>query len=181
MSSMAYKIISKKIKYKGSWANMEVAKIKLPTGNIVEWESIITSDAVAIVAVDKDKNIYLSKEWRVAWGKELLQIPAGMCGGKTGKAFLKQARNELREEIGFDAKKWEKLISFSFSGRQNTIFHIFLAQDLYKSPKKPDENEIIEVVKMPFKKACDIFLSGKILTTSYTLIGIALTKNKLKL
>jgi len=60
-----------------------------------------------------------------------------------------------------------------------------LAQDLYKSAKQPDEGEIIEVVKMPFTKACRDFFSGKIPTTSYTLVGLtlalALAKDKLKL
>ena len=178
---MAYKIISKKIKYKGLWTGIEQIEVKLPTGKIAKWENVIAGDAVAVVALDKNKNIYLSKEWRSAWQKEILQIPAGMCKYKTEKGILKQAHNELREEIGLDAKKWEKLITFLLSGRQRTKFHIFLAQDLYQSKKDPDEEEAIEVIKMPFIKACRVFLSGKIPTTSYTLVGVALAKEKLKL
>ena len=179
---MAYKIISKKTKYKGFWAKIEGTKIKLPTGKIVEWESIIAADAVAVVALDKEKNIYLSKEWRPVWGRELLQIPAGVCEGKTEKAVLKQASNELREEIGLDAKKWEKFISFAILLEGKKQFSIFFWRRIYLNPKKQeDEGEIIKVVKMPFKKACNLFLSGKIPTTSYTLVGIALAKDKLKL
>lgn len=75
----------------------------------------------------------------------------------------------------------EKLVTFFLGGRHRAKVHIYLAQDLYKSAKKPDEYENIEVVKMPFAKACRDFLSGKILTTSYTIAGIALAKVKLKL
>ena len=106
------KIISRKIKYKGIWADIEEEKIKLPDGKVLKWESIISSDAVAVVALDDKQNIYLSKEWRPVWEEEILQIPAGMCKGKTEKEILKQASNELREEIGVDAKKWQKLITF---------------------------------------------------------------------
>lgn len=175
------KIISKKINYKGLWAVVEEETIKFPNGKISKWESIISNDAVAVVALDKKSNVYLVKEWRAAWKKEVLQIPAGMCEGKTEKQILQQARNELREELGFDAKKWKKLITFLMGARQRVKIHVFLAQDLYESPKVPDEDEIIKIVKMPFKKACDVFRTGKIETTSYTIIGLALAKEHLKL
>ncbi|MFH1894378.1 MAG: NUDIX hydrolase [Patescibacteria group bacterium] len=191
---MAYRIISKKIKYRGFWAKIEELDIKLPDGRVVKWENIISDDAVAIVALDKEKNIYLAKEWRPAWQREVLQIPSGMCASKTEKGImipasrdpgnfsyrkiLKQARNELREEIGLDAKKWEKFITFFLGGRHRAKIHIFLAQDLYKSAKEPDEGETIEVVKMPFAKACRDFLSGKILTTGHTLVGLALARER---
>lgn len=178
---MAYKIVSRKIKYRGIWIKVEELDIRLPDGRIGKWENVVSEDAVAIVALDKEKNIYLSKEWRSAWQRKIIQIPSGMCSSKIEKGILKQAHNELREEVGMDAKKWEKLVTFFLGGRHRAKVHIYLAQDLYKSAKKPDEYENIEVVKMPFAKACRDFLSGKILTTSYTIAGIALAKVKLKL
>jgi len=178
---MRPKILSRKIKYRGFWAEIEEAKIRLSDGKVVRWETIVAPDAVVIVPIDKEKNIYLVKEWRATWEKEILQVPAGICKGKTKKEILKQASNELREEVGLDAKKWKKLMTFLLAGRQKTKLHVFLATDLFKSEKKPDEGEIIKVIKMPFKRACDDFLSGKIETTSYTIIGIALAKERLKL
>jgi len=178
---MKPKVLSRKIKYKGIWLKVERKKIKLPNSKVVEWEDVIAEDAVAIVAVDEKKDIYFSKEWRSAFEKEILQIPIGGCKGKTYKAQLKQARNELREEIGFDAKKWEKLITVLLGARQKTKVHIFLAEDLFPSKKEREDTEIIEVVKMPFKKAYQLILENKILTTSSTILGILLAKEKLKL
>lgn len=178
---MKPKIISKKITYKGTWAEFEEAIIELPGGKIVKWESLISEDGVAIVALDKKNNIYLCKEWRIPWEKNIVQLPGGLCFGKTEKQILQQARNELKEEVGFGAKKWKKLVTFLLGVRQKCKIHVFLAQDLYESKKEPDDGEIIKIVKMPFKKACSIFLQGKIETTSYTVIGIVLAKNELKL
>lgn len=178
---MKPKILSRKITYRGAWLTVEKAKLKLPTGKITEWEMSMSSDFVAIVPIDDKMNIYLSKEWRLAWEDEVLQIPAGQCKGKTEKAILKQARNELREEAGLDAKKWEKLLTCPFAARKRQRIHLFLARDLFKSRKEPDEDEVIEAVKMPFKKAYRLFLSGKKLTTSYTVLGMALAKEKLNL
>ena len=178
---MKPKILSKKLLYKGKLAKIEKVKAKLETAKIVEWERIIRKDFVAIVPLDKKRNIYLSKEWRVAWEKEVLQLPAGECRGKTEKGYLKDAKRELQEEIGFNAKKWEKLVSVPFAAHIKQRVHIFLAQELFPSKKKRDEDEIIRVVKLPFKKALNLFLSGKVLTTSYTILGMLLAKEKLDL
>lgn len=178
---MRPKILSKKIEYECGWLKIEGVKLRLPNGKIVKWENILTSDFVAIVALDNDKNIYLAKEWRSAWEKEVLQIPAGECKGKTKREIFHQAQNELREEIGINAKKWKKLLTCPVDARRKARVHIFLAQDLFKSRKDTEEDEIIEVVKMPFQKAYKLFLEGKELTTSYTILGMALAKEKLNL
>jgi ADP-ribose pyrophosphatase len=177
---MKLKIISEKINYKGSWAKVREVSLMLPDGKTTKWEDIISNDAVAIVALDRENNVYLSQEWRSAWKKEILQIPAGMCKRNTEKGALKQAKEELAEELGFGARKWEKLITYLLGGRQKSKIHVFLARDLYESKKEPDEGEIIKVVKMSLVKSRDIFLSGKKETTSYTVIGLALAKDKLK-
>jgi ADP-ribose pyrophosphatase len=178
---MKFKIISERISYRGLWAKIREVNLALPGGKTAKWEDVISDDAVAIVAVDNNKNIYLCQEWRSAWEKEIVQIPAGMCKGKTESSFLKQAKNELAEELGLGAKKWEKMVTFLLGGRQKSKIHVFLARDLYESKKDPDEGEIIKVIKMPFKKSCDIFLGGEKETTSYTIVGIALAKDRLKL
>jgi len=178
---MKPKILSKKLKYKGIWSDIEEANVRLATGKIVKWESVLALDAVAIVAINNEKNIYLSREWRSAWEREILEIPVGQVKGKTEKEMIKQARNELREEVGLDAKKWEKLTTFLTGARQRIKIHVYLAQNLFKSKKKNSDSEIIEVVKMPFQKALKLFLSGKEETTSYTLLGMILAKEKLKL
>lgn len=178
---MKPKILSKKLSYKGNWFKTEETIVRLTTGKVAKWERIIIPDGVVIVPIDKEKNIYLSKEWRVAWEKEILQLPAGQCNGKTKKEILKQARNELREEIGLDAKKWKKLITCGLSSRERGKIHIFLAQNLFDSKKAREDGEIIEVVKMPFKKAYQLLFRKKVLTTSYTLLGMVLAKEALKL
>ncbi len=132
--------------------------------------------------IDDKNNIYFSSEWRNAWKKKITIIPAGGVKlNATERENIKQARNELREEIGFDAKKIEKLVTILDGGKVKHKLHIYLATGLFKSPKKKDPEEVIEVVKMPFKKAYKMFLTGKEKTTGYTLLGMTLAKEKLKI
>jgi ADP-ribose pyrophosphatase len=177
-----HKIISRKIIFRGNFFNIVSDKVKLPNKRIVNWHIIDwTHDSVVIVPIDDKNNVYLSKEWRTAWKKKIIIIPAG--GVKTNakeEENTKQAHNELREEIGFDAKKIEKLATVLDQSKVRHRFHIYLATGLFKSTKKRDVDEIIEVVKIPIKKAYEMFLTGKEETTSYTILGIMLALNKLK-
>jgi ADP-ribose pyrophosphatase len=177
------KIISKKMIFKSKFIKVFSAKIKLPNEKIVNWNyNMWCNEGVAVVPIDDKNNIYLSKEWRPAWQKKIVVIPAG--GVKINvseKEGIKQARNELREEIGLDAKKIEKLVTLLYGTRIKGKIHVYLATGLFKSFKRRDSDEIIEIIRMPFKRAYKMFLTGKEKTTGYTLLGMSLAKEKLKI
>lgn len=176
------KLISRKTVFRGEFFDVFSDKLKLPNGKIAYWNAIDwTHDSVSIVALDDRNNVYFSREWRNAWKKKIMIIPAGgVKKNSNEKDNIKQARNELREEIGFDAKKFVKLATVLNSAKMRNIIHIYLATGLFKSPKEADPDEVIEVVKMPFKKAYEMFLTGKEKTTGYTMLALILAKEKLK-
>src|SRR3989338_9415703 len=132
---MKPKIISEKVIYKSHLSEVILSKIKLPNGKIVEWDYFGNVDVVAVLQIDKNRNVYFVSEWRPAWRKDFVQIPAGHCPLKTKKGIEDQVHNELREETGMDAKKITKLISYAPSARMNYKLHLFLAQDLFESFK----------------------------------------------
>lgn len=173
------KIISEKILYESNLSEVISAKVKLANGKIVEWDYFGNADVVVILPLDKEGNVYLCKEWRPAFRKDFIQIPAGHCISKTEKGRLKQAHNELREEIGLDAKKLKKLISYAPSARMNYTVHVYLAEGLFPSYKDPDEDEFIEVIKMPFEKAYRMFVKDWHLTTGSTSMALLLAKDLL--
>jgi len=177
------KVLSEKTKCKTGYLKIISTNIKLPNKRIVNWNTIVWNhDSVAVVAIDDKNNIYFSREWRSAWKKKITILPAGGVKlNATERERIKQARNELREEIGFDAKKIEKIATILHAAKIKHKIFIYLATGLFKSPKKSDPEEIIEVVKMPFKKAYKMFLTGKKETTGYTLLGMTLAKEKLKI
>lgn len=75
-----------------------------------------------------------------------------------------------------DAKKIDSLASVMLAARTRSKISIYLARDLYPENKDPDPDEILEIVKMPFEEAYEMFVSGKVLTTSYTLIAFLMVK-----
>jgi len=172
------KVISKKVKYFGKWLNIVGVNV-LVDGKKHYWEYTDGGDGVSIVPVE-GKNVYLVKEYRVPLGRHIMQIPAGGCYAKNESGRVRQARNELREEVGKDAEKIEKLATVISSGRSTTLFHVYLATRLFDSPKEADDGENVEVIKMPLRKAYKMFVNGE-LTPSYSLLGLGLAMRRLRL
>lgn len=174
------KIISEKVLYKSGLSEVIEAKVGLPDGNEVLWDYFGNQDVVAVLPVDKDGNVYFAKEWRPAWRKDITQIPAGHCPYKTEAGRIKQVHNELREEIGLDAKNLKKLISYAPSARMNYQVYLYLAQGLFPSYKDPDDDELIEVVKMPYNKAYQMYVLDNKLTTSSTILSLVMAKDLIR-
>lgn len=172
------KVISKKVKYLGKWLNIVGVNV-LVGGKKHYWEYTDGGDGVSVVPVE-GKNVYLVKEYRVPLGRYITQIPAGGCHATNEKGRILQARNELREEVGKDAEKIEKLAAVISSGRSTTLFHVYMATGLFDSPKERDDGENVEVMKMPIRKAYRRFLRGE-LTPSYSLLGLDLAMRRLRL
>jgi len=178
---MKPKIISEEIVFEGPSVKVHMAKVEFSNGNIAMWDHAHGSDVVVMLPVDEDNNVYLVKEWRIAWKDFVLQIPAGGCDAQDKKGKLAQVHNELREEIGMDSKKIEHLITCMLAARTGAKINIYLARDLYPSEKSPDPDEFLEVIKMPFNEAYEMFISGKVPTTTYTLLAFMMVKQKLTL
>lgn len=176
---MKPKVLSEKVVYQSALTKVISAKVKLSNGKIVEWDYIDNANAVAVLPLDKDGNVYLCKEWRIAWKKYVLQIPAGTCTAEDEEGRIQQVHNELQEEIGMDAGKITKLGLYMTSARIKYVPHVYLAQDLFPSRRDPDEDEILDVIKMHFDKAYEMFISGKEFTPSYTLVAFLMAKDKL--
>lgn len=145
----------------------------------VRREIIEHRGAAAILAVEKGK-IILVKQHRFPHGY-VLEIPAGTMD-KGEKDPKRCAFRELKEETGYEAKKMAPLIKYYPSIGYNTeLIHCYVATGLKKSSDlKLDDDEILSVVKVDFKKILRMILSGKI-TDSKTICAVLtyVTKKKI--
>ena len=174
-------ILEKKSLLKSDRLEVISAKAKLDNNNLVNFSYAKFPMTVSVVPIDDNNNTYLCKEWRVAWERHIIQIPAGVCENKEEENNPRiRAEKELVEETGMKTEYFEKLATTAVSANSNGIHHIFLATNLSKAESKPDDNEIIEVIKMPINKAYQMFLDGE-LTTAYTILGLKLAKEKLNI
>lgn len=151
----------------------------LPDGKKARQSWIDHQPTVAIVAVNKQNELLLIKQYRNAVKKHLLEIPAGSLDSRN-ESPLACARRELAEETGFTAKTLTKLFEgYLLPGYCNEYMYFFLARNLTHAPLTPDEDEFIENVPVSFAKARTLIRKGDIIDAK-TVLGIMLAEKYFK-
>ena len=133
----------------------------MPSGNSATREIVEDSHAVCIVPVDEDGNVVLVRQYRKPAEEALLEVPAG--GVEEGEVSEDAVLRELQEEIGYTAGKLQHLSSYWVApGWATEFMHAYLATGLSASKLQSDEDENIEVVRLPFDEAVAMFKTGEI-------------------
>ena len=124
-----------------------------------------------MVAIDEADRVVLVRQWRVATGGPLLELPAGgldldKATGATEDPATAGPR-ELEEETGFRARSWRRLASFwSAPGFTSELMHVYLATGLEAAhPERrlqPEEDEHLRVELVPFDEAIAAVEAGEI-------------------
>jgi ADP-ribose pyrophosphatase len=147
--------------YHGRGVNMRVDTVEKPSGRKTTREVVEHSDCIAVVALDKQDNVLLVRQFRHAVGKFLLEIPAG--GINPGEEPIDSVRRELQEEIGYLPRKIDKLGGFyAIPGYGTEYLHCFLATDLMPSRLIAEDTESIELVRVSPDQIPRLIASGGI-------------------
>ncbi|MDQ0287711.1 ADP-ribose pyrophosphatase [Desulfofundulus luciae] len=173
MSALIEKKLDSRVVYRGKILNLRVDTVLLPDGRTGTREVVEYAGAVAIVALNEKKEVFLVRQYRYPVGKELLEIPAGKI--ENGEEPLQCAQRELAEETGLRAKRWQPLCSFySTPGFTSEKMHLFLARDLSQEGRHPDEDEFVQVVKVSLDEALAMLWRGEICDAKST-VGLLTT------
>ena len=102
--------------------------------------------SVAIVAVDRDDNVWLVRQLREPARKRLVELPAGTR--EEGEEPLATAKRELQEECGLTGGEWRELAAFwTTPGFVREHMHLYLAAGVQPGAADPDDDEDVEIVK----------------------------------
>ena len=134
--------------------------------------------AVILPAFD-DGTIALVRQYRHPTVKYLLELPAG--GLDDRERPEEAAARELEEELGLVAGKLEKLSEFFVSpGFCAEKMWLYLVTDLTETARRPEDDEVIEVVRLPIKRALQMITDGEI-EDAKTIIGLMLAAPRIGL
>jgi ADP-ribose pyrophosphatase len=113
-----------------------------------EREIVRHPGAVAIVAVDGERRVTLVRQLREATRKPLLELPAGTR--EPEEEPLATAKRELIEEAGLGGGEWRLAASFySSPGFCDELVHVYFAVGVEQTERAPQEDEEIELVRVP--------------------------------
>jgi ADP-ribose diphosphatase len=128
--------------------------------------------SAVIVPVFDDGSVALVKQYRHPAVRYLLEVPAGTLA--SGERPETGAARELQEELGVVAGRLEKLSEFFVSpGFCEEKMWVYLATELTEGPPQLEEDEILEVVRLPIAEALEMITSGEI-QDAKTIIGLML-------
>ncbi len=128
--------------------------------------------SAVIIPIFDDGTIALVRQYRHPAVRYLLEAPAGTLN--RGEAPEEGAARELEEELGYVASRLEKLTEFFVSpGFCEEKMWVYLATEMTKTQQQLDDDEIVEVVRIPFSQALNMITTGEI-DDAKTIIGIML-------
>lgn len=147
--------------FEGKILKVDYDTVILPNGREAKREIVRHPGGVGIVVIDENGMIYMVRQYRIPYDDILLEIPAGKLDGN--EDTLEAAKRELSEETGLKAENWQFVGSFYPSvGFCDENLRLYMATDLTVGAVHPDEDEFLNVVKMPFDDVVKMCVDGSI-------------------
>lgn len=165
-----WKIVSQKPVFKAKLFNVREVVFKNQKGTQKSHHIAERDTVVSIFPLTDQYEIYLVSQYRYMLGKTVLEAPSGYVEKK--ETTIAAAKRELKEETGISVHQLEELARIDLA---SSVFrskvHLFLAKGLEMDDNDLDDDEEIEVIKMPLELAVGKVMIGEI-NHSATMIGI---------
>lgn len=168
------KQLTSELKYDGRIVKLYSDTVLLENGKNTSREVIKHPGGVCIVALTEDNDVLFVRQFRYPHGKVLLEIPAGKL--EYGEAHRDCGLRELKEETGCTCDSFEYLGNLLPTPAYDTeVIHMYLARGLHSGEQHLDDNEFLEVEKIPLDKAVEMIMNNEI-SDAKTQVAILKTK-----
>ena len=129
---------------------VEELDLEFSNGQTRTYERLVAgpNGAVMIVPILNNNTIVLIREYSAGTDNYQLAFPKGLM--ETGETVEQSANRELKEEVGYGARKFTPMKQMSLApGYLTHRMNLLMAEDLYPESLEGDEPEPLEVVKWP--------------------------------
>lgn len=155
------KTIDSKIKYEGKILTVCSDTAELENGSKVKRDVIKHSGGVCVVPVTENKEVIFVRQFRYPFAKVLLEVPAGKLN--PGEDHYTCGLRELEEETGCTASDYRYLgCMYPTPAYCSEITHMYMASGLKNGKQNLDDDEFLEVVKIPLDKAVEMVMNNEI-------------------
>jgi len=166
----SWTVVGSKVVYKNPWIKVREDKVIRPDGKNGIFGIVTMKKGVTILPYDDNGKVYLTKEYQ--YSVERVSIEAISGGIDDKESILDAAKRELKEEAGLVAEDW---VDFSFVDPFTSVVvspnYLYLVRGLSRVKQNQEGTETIKIIKVPFSKALDWAMNGKI-THSATVVLI---------
>lgn len=156
------KTIESQLIFDGTVVHLYKDTVGLPDGNTSVREYVKHIGAVCVVPVTDEGDVILERQYRYAVGRVLTEIPAGKLD-RADEDFREAALRELREETGAIPRELIDLGDyFGSPAIMGERIRMFLARGLEFGENHLDDDEFLEVFRLPLDEAVKAVLRGEI-------------------
>ncbi len=171
--------VSSKLIYDGKVVHLFVDDVALPDGTQSVREYVRHIGAVAVLPLTDTGDVICVRQYRYAHGCIMTEIPAGKLDSKT-EDHVQAALRELREETGARCRNLTYLGLYrSTPAILDEKIDLYLAENLTFGEQKLDDDEFLDVVRIPLSTLVNQVLAGEI-TDGKTQVAILKTNEILR-
>lgn len=155
------KTVEKETVFEGKIITVRKDKAELENGVTADRELVIHPGGVCVVPLTRDGMVIMVRQFRYAFGEPLLEIPAGKL--EPGEDHREAGLRELKEETGARCGSFEYLgVCYPSVAYLTEKIHMYLARDLDFGKSDPDDDEFIDVIRVPLEDAVRMVMDGGI-------------------
>jgi ADP-ribose pyrophosphatase len=148
--------------FDGKILHLRLDHVRLPNGKTAEREYLRHGGAVCVLPLLDDGTVLMERQYRYPMGQVMREIPAGKLDFPDEDPET-AARRELREETGALAGELIPLgLFYPACAYSSEAIHMYLARKITFGERELDEDEFLNVERVPLKELARLVLAGEI-------------------
>ncbi|MBP5158852.1 MAG: NUDIX hydrolase [Lachnospiraceae bacterium] len=155
------KTLEREDKFKGRVLTVHVDKVGLVNGKTSTREVVDHPGGVTVAALTDRNELLFVRQYRYPYHKVIMELPAGKL--EVGEEHFEAVKRELKEETGCEGKDWEFFGDlYPSPGYCGEIIRLWFCRVADRGEMNLDEDEFLEVEKIPLREAVDMVMRGEI-------------------
>ncbi len=155
------KTLEQEYLFHGRIIQVRLDKAELENGAVVNREVVEHPGGVSVAALTDNNELLFVRQFRYPYGEIMLELPAGKL--EKGEDPFEALKREQKEETGTTGKNYIFMGNlYPTPGYCNEIIRLWACRVDDWGEQNPDDDEFIEVEKIPLEKAVEMVLNNEI-------------------